>query len=95
MPGLDVAVANGTVHGRGIYLGETPELSAAYAKGQPFMLLVAALPGASGPRLTEDTISADDKAVREGAYQSHRPNNNMLIVASPVLTVPRYVIHWA
>jgi hypothetical protein len=93
MPGLGVPVANGTVHGRGIYLGETPELSAHYAEDQR-MLLVAALPGASGPQLTVDTISVDNWAVCEGVCQSHRPNNNMLIVASPVLTVPRYVIYW-
>jgi hypothetical protein len=94
MPGKDIRVANGTVHGCGIYLGVTPELSKGYAEGGK-MLLVEALNGCDKKaQLDEGDISIDDAALKNNKCQSYEVGNNMFIVASPHMVLPLYVVHW-
>jgi Poly(ADP-ribose) polymerase catalytic domain len=100
LPGVEVGIANGTSFGNGIYLGLTPELSQGYARGSQSLLLVKVLRGRNKrqPLGLDDCRSlgkGPDFPVVAGAYQSFEPGNNMLIVASSVMTLPCYVVHWA
>ena len=100
LPGIEVPVANGTAFGNGIYLGLTPELSESYARDSQSLLLVKVLGGRNKrlPLDLNDCLGPNrgpDFPVDAGAFQSYEPNNNMLIVASSILTLPCYVVHWA
>lgn len=94
--GLDgTAVAHGTVHGYGIYTGVTADVSAGYAGEQKAMLVVRVLPGKGSPTpLDVRQVSIDDTAVLRHPYQSHTARGFALILASPHLVLPKYVVHW-
>lgn len=92
------AIANGVAMGHGVYVGTTAEVSANYVRGEHRrMLLVRVLPGkTSAAPLGAADCSLDDKAVREGAAQSHAGGNGgALILACPALLLPRYVVHYS
>jgi hypothetical protein len=106
MPGVNVGHATDTGWwGKGLYLGVKAEVSMGYAKGSK-MLLVATLGGRRSDRrgtgraldgqtgLSETEIGADDKPVVLGHFQSYDAKNGEFIVASPVQTLPCYVVHW-
>lgn len=106
LPGINVGHATDSGYwGKGIYLGVSTDVAVGYAK-EKRMLLVAALNGRECPRngdgrpyggagLTLEECSVDDEAVRKGRYQSYDAKNGEFIVASPWMTLPCYVVHWA
>jgi len=106
MPGVNIGHATDAgFWGKGIYLGVSSDVSMGYAKGAK-MLLVATLGGRESDRrgtgrasdgatgLSLEEVSADARAVREGRFQSYDARNGEFIVASPVQTLPCYVVHW-
>jgi hypothetical protein len=90
-------IANGTAMGYGVYVGTTADVSMRYVRGESCMLVVRALPGkTSQSPLTLSDCSIDDRAVRDGVAQSYRNTNpGAIVLASPVLVLPRYAVHWA
>jgi hypothetical protein len=107
MPGINIGHATDDGWwGKGIYLGVNSNVSKGYSSGSR-MLLVATLGGRESTRrgsgnhndgitgLSIDEVAADDRPVREGKFQSFDAKNGEFIVASPVQTLPCYIVHWA
>lgn len=91
-------IVNGAALGHGIYTGVSADLSHGYSGGHKFMLMLRVLPGAQSPvKLTLADCSLDDRVARTGRYQSFVSSfgtGRALILASPVLALPQYVVYW-
>lgn len=96
MPELDIPIAVGKVHGNGIYLGATPDVSAGYSRDNNKLLLVEALNGRckDGP-LGPTDVSVEAEALQKGMFQSRDVGDGIFIVASPHMILPRYLVEWA
>ena len=80
-----VPIANGDVHGRGVYAADGPRTPSDYAGGQGKVILARALPG----RKQEGAV----RQKPDGSLDSWRPRDDWIVFKSGAQLLPVYILH--